>query len=259
MPTKQETDALVNKAAVALRKRFGLKEKERIHIGIILGTGWGETLRLKDAREMSLAELPGFESLGSLPGHARTIVCGYLSGGKKRGQRIIAQRGRIHLNESFTDPRAPLMVRLQVELMMALGAQALIFTAAVGSLKPEIRVGSVIVVDGFVTCFAPDMPLHTGEFCSPEDRLDPAMQVCALQCGAKERIPTGTGGHAMVRGPFFEGRKYDKVLLRNSGASVVGMSILPETCVAALSEQSRVLALGHVTNSAFEEHSHEIN
>ena len=63
----------------------------------------------------------------------------------------------------------------------------------------------------------------------------------------------------MVRGPFFEGRKYDKTTLARTGASVVGKSVLPEACVASVYDGVRVLALSFVTNDDVEEHSHEEN
>jgi purine nucleoside phosphorylase len=64
----------------------------------------------------------------------------------------------------------------------------------------------------------------------------------------------------MLRGPNFESRKYDKRTLRRCGAKVVGMSVLPEACVAMLfKERVRVLALGYVTNNDVEEHSHQMN
>jgi purine nucleoside phosphorylase len=87
--------------------------------------------------------------------------------------------------------------------------------------------------------------------------LDPALRQIALE--ERGELVAAEVGHVMVRGPFFEGRRYDKKLLAASGASMVGMSILPETCVAALYPGTRVLALCFVTNTAVEEHSHEEN
>ena len=62
----------------------------------------------------------------------------------------------------------------------------------------------------------------------------------------------------MVRGPFFEGRRYDKAVLAATGAAVIGMSVLPEACVAALYAGVEVLAVAHVTNTAVEAHSHDV-
>ena len=64
----------------------------------------------------------------------------------------------------------------------------------------------------------------------------------------------------MVRGPSFEGRRYDKKALRETGASVVGMSLLPEACIAALYHpRVKALAIAFITNNATDKHSHETN
>ncbi|KKS13167.1 MAG: hypothetical protein UU69_C0012G0015 [Candidatus Magasanikbacteria bacterium GW2011_GWA2_41_55] len=137
--------------------------------------------------------------------------------------------------------------------------------AAAGALKPptasigydRLAVGDICVVDGFVTLFAPQMPLWGGEFQSPEDSLD--KKLCDIARKATCGLRVHTGGHVMLLGPWFEGRKYDKRFLALTGAKVVGMSGLPEACVAALYSGVRVLYLCFVTNDDVEEHSHEEN
>ncbi len=65
----------------------------------------------------------------------------------------------------------------------------------------------------------------------------------------------------MVRGPNFEGRTYDKPFLRMTGVKAVGMSMLPEACIAALYKDVgvRILPMAFITNDDSEEHSHEVN
>lgn len=260
----EQRKQVARQAAIFLRQRFNLGVGDNAitpDAAVILGTGWGETLPPDpELPELPLHEIPGgFNDLGEIEGHARRVALL-----KVGGKRVIALRGRVHLNESFGaacsgKPASTMLdVRLHVQMLLELGVKRLVLTAAVGSLHPEVKVGDVVVVDGFVTLFAPDMPLFGGEFCSPEDALD---QEWAKQCVGNYDggIFAQRGGHAMVRGPFFEGRRYDKDALAKSGARCVGMSILPEACIAALYPDVRVLALGHVTNSAFEEHSHETN
>lgn len=207
--------------------------------------------------------IPGFGALEKLEGHARELVVGCV-----RGKRVLALRGRIHLNEAPADLILAKMVRLQIEMLIQLGVQRLILTSAVGALTPpsasvghigqdRLAVGDICVVNGFVTLFAPAMPLWGGEFCSPEDTLDHRLGRVALEECCDLRAVSG--GHVMVRGPQFEGRLFDKKLLAQTGAKVVGMSGLPEACVAALYPDVRVLFLCFVTNDDVEEHSHEEN
>ncbi len=247
----QEAEDRARRAAAVAAAKLALTEKPRI--GVILGTGWGDVLPLEDVRQVPLRDLPGFEDLPpEIPGHARQLVCGTVA-----GRTVLVMRGRVHLNESFDLARHYPMVRLQTELLIQLGAEVLILTNAVGALAGRVDVGDIVILDGFATGSAPPMPMYGGEFHSPEDTLNKKLQRLALNWG--ERLDVKTGGLAMVRGPFFEGRKYDKAALARTGASVVGMSVLPEACVASVYDGVRVLALSFVTNDDVEEHSHEEN
>jgi purine-nucleoside phosphorylase len=242
-------------AAYRARDALGIPKDASPEVALILGTGWGDTLEMKVEAEAPLKQLPGFEKLGSLDGHRRM-----LSYGRIAGRPAVALRGRIHLNESH-DPDHWMMVRLQAEMLVKLGARRLILTNAAGSLSPRVRVGDIVLADGFLLAFAPPLPLVGGEFVSPEDAIDRdfvdgAFDASSDLCGLVKR-----GGYAMLRGPAFEGRRYDKALLASSGASVVGMSTVPEAAVAALYAEDgvRVVPVSYVTNSAHEDHSHEEN
>jgi purine nucleoside phosphorylase len=233
--------------------RFPL-DSDRPRVGLILGTGWGDAIALDPRFEIPLRELPGFKALRDLQeikGHARRLQVATIS-----DQEVVAMLGRIHLNEGPCDPNVVRMARLQVEMLLHCGVQCLIVTAAVGSLSEEYNVGDIAVIDGLLTLFAPDPPLWGGEFCSPEDSFDPHLIETALS--EHGNLVAKRAVHAMLRGPQFESRRYDKPVLRKARAGVVGMSILPEACIANL-YGIPVLALGFVTNDPTEEHSHETN
>lgn len=220
-------------------------------IGFILGTGWGDTITVADCGRISLQNIPGFNAMGHLEGHARELLVGTLA-----GRRVYVLRGRIHMNEAPDDPEIPKMVRLQTEMLMQLGVRTLIITSAVGSLRGSLNVGQIGVIDGFVTLFAGVMPLWAGEFCSPEDTLSSELRRIAHE--VRGELVTKDVGYVMTRGPFFEGRRYDKALLAATGAGVVGMSMLPEACIAALYD-AKTLCLGFVTNDDVAVTSHEDN
>jgi purine-nucleoside phosphorylase len=247
------------KAAIAIRRKLRVSEDAHDHVAIVLGTGWGEAVSLEDERSVFLAELPGFEKLPRHPTHQRLLCYGRLN-----GHWVFILRGRVHMNEIPYDTELADMVRLQIEMLCAFGVKKFILTAAVGGLlrgyAPENRhafVGTICAIDGFVTLFAPDMPLYGGEFVCPEDALDSNLRRLAAKAGQEVGLTVFEGGHVMVRGPFFEGRRYDKIALSLTNADVVGMSILPEACVAALHRAS-VLGLGYVTNDDAEECSDEV-
>jgi purine-nucleoside phosphorylase len=251
--SKQEALANAKNAAKHLRNKLDLKKPE---IGIVLGTGWGNRLHVEEERSVGFEYVPGFSKLPTITGHARRFVAGTVG-----GKEVVALRGRVHLNEHPTDPRIPEMVRLQIQTLMELGIRKLVLTNAAGALpNTNISVGGLVVAEAFMTLLAPPMPLFAGEFCSPEDTLTNELVHIATSPSVREGYRGGfySGCYAMVRGPFFEGRKADKQALRNMGASVVGMSTLPEACIASL-YGAKVIALSFVTNDSEENHSHEMN
>lgn len=226
-------------------------------VGLILGTGWGNALKPEGAKSIRFDEITGFGELQAIEGHARTVMFGKIS-----GKNVIALNGRIHLNEHPTDPDIPRMVRLQIQMLLELGVRKFILTNAAGSLVQTCCVGDIVIADGFVTLFAPPMPLYAGEFCSPEDRLSPRMRSIAGECKPLKDghvLLSHSGGYAMLRGPFFEGRRYDKQILSKTHARAVGMSTLPEMCIISLYDKAEALCLSFITNSDSEEHSHEAN
>ncbi|MEK7655315.1 MAG: purine-nucleoside phosphorylase [Patescibacteria group bacterium] len=227
-------------------------------VALVLGTGWGGAMELEMSKGLELENIRGFENLKHLPrieGHERVVVCGDIG-----GKRVIALRGRIHLNEDSThQAEVGGMVRLQIEMLLELGVKRFILTNAAGSLRPEIEVGSVVMADSFVSLFAPAMPLFGGEFCCPQDRLSSAWREAALEAARPVHITVHQGAYAMLRGPQFEGTGLDKKMLRDAGAAVVGMSTYPEMCVIATRPGTKALCLSFVTNTDSEAHSHEEN
>lgn len=254
-PRDPALENTANVAALRLRSMLGLEPSTAVPVGVILGTGWGDALELKDAtEEIPLAGLPGFEGLPRLEGHRRAVRIGTVG-----RTRVAALSGRIHMNEAH-DPDHWKLVRLQTEMLIKLGAKTIVVTCAAGSLSKDVRVGDILLIDGFLMSVAPRLPLVRGEFCSPEDTLDRKLRTAAnmLFIGDDPRS-VHVGGYAMLLGPAFEGRKYDKPFLASTGIKAVGMSVLPEAAVAALYGGVKVLPMAFITNDAYEEHSHEEN
>lgn len=257
---KQGCADTAERAATHIRSAFEIAEDKTPKTALILGTGWGDCLKVEDEKSIDLKTIPGFSMLaemGEIPGHARRLVYGTVG-----GVPVIAQRGRIHLNEGHRDPVLS-MVRLQVEMLFALGVRNLILTCAAGIIHSHpnsFAVGDVVVLDGFCTLFAPRIPGFGGEFGNPEDTLAKEFRQIATQEGSDlGKMRVKEGGHAMVCGPFFEGRRYDKPALARTGVSCVGMSMLPEACYASLVPGVRVLGLAYLSNDSDEVHSHQTN
>lgn len=254
MKRHQPSEAAAKLAADSLAKQLRFDPKTRI--GLVLGTGWGDSLKLEDSRECPFSAIPGFEALGRLDGHARKVMVGTLA-----GKPVVVLSGRVHVNEAPADPNIHRMVRLQIEMLLQLGVDRLVLTCAVGGLNAKAGVGQVVIINSLVTLFAPEMPLYVGEFCSPEDTFDSVLIERVKEAGDEAGLKgwLTRGAYAMVRGPYFETVSHDKRILRDAGADVVGMSILPELCVAAMYPGVKAVSFGYVTNNEMEAHSHETN
>ena len=240
---------LARDAAAKLVSALGIDPEHPPSIGCVLGTGWGKTLDFgPDSKTTPFADIPGFSGLQTLEGHARQVVYG-----KVADKPVIALRGRVHANEDVDTA-----LRIQIEMLVHLGVKTLILTCAAGSLDLAIDVGSVVLIDELITLFAPQRPLCTGEFCTPNSTID-TLKIEALESAFRSSsIRVHRGKHVMVLGPDFEGPT-DKKILASFGASVVGMSILPEVRVAALYAGVKVIPIAFVTNDAVEKHSHTEN
>ena len=109
-------------AAEEIRHRFLMEEGDIPKIGIVLGTGWGGALNWQTIPDQArFDEIPGFEDLQPLEGHARQVYYGQIE-----GANVIALSGRVHLNEAPCSASIAKMVRLQIEMLISLGVETLI-------------------------------------------------------------------------------------------------------------------------------------
>lgn len=255
----KKSEETARKVADFIKSSIKPKFKKGFDVGIILGTGWGDVLmeKMNIVEAIKLPYLEEFRFLRTLEeieGHDRELIIG-----KFAGKKVAALRGRIHMNESHNTEELVKVVRLQVEMLFHLGVKHLILTNAAGSLSKHIHVGSIVAHNGFITEYAPPRPLYGGEFVSPEDVLKEENNKKIILAAYNTGLDYNHGAGAMVRGPDFEGRKHDKRILRENGANMAMMSILPECAIAALYPEVEVYAMSFITNDDSEKHLHETN
>lgn len=266
----QEREAVAERVSEDIKSRIpeGLRNPK---IAVILGTGWGNVLMEKIGAHYSLrlADIPEFYALRRMPAlsaHRRELVLA------KFGEKTVAMlRGRIHQNEKPASEEFNHMLRLQVEMLIKLGAEHLILTNAAGFLSPwgfwdnlksffksRLKTGQVVAHNGFITVYAPPRPLEAGEFVSAGCTLKEE-NIIKLEKAAKEAgLVCHRGKGVMVCGPDFEDLA-DKKIMRKAGGTMAMMSILPEAAVAALYSYVNVYAVSFFSNSDTEEHSDEVN
>lgn len=130
--------------------------------------------------------------------------------------------------------------RANVWGMKKLGVEWILSVSAVGSMKEEIHPGDIVVVDQFIdrtkaraaSFFGDGVAGHVG-FADPVcTELAAHVYAAAKQAGA--RVHQG-GTYVVIDGPMFSTRAESNVY-RSWGASVIGMTNLPEAKLAREAE-----------------------
>lgn len=211
---------------------------------LILGSGLGALAGgIDGAVKIPFGEVPGFPDRG-VAGHQFELI-----GGQVESRSVLFQAGRFHLYEGYD----PSVVVAPVRLAAILGAKVLIATNAAGSLDPDLRPGSVLLLNDHINLMARN-PL-TGRIKPGEDRFpdmsapfDEALQALAADRAAAMGLELPRGTYAGVLGPCYE-TPAEVRSLQTMGARAVGMSTVSEVIVArALG--LRVLAFSLITNLA---------
>ncbi len=213
-------------------------------VGVILGSGLGRAAdEIEGATTIPYEQIPGLPGT-TVPGHPGQLVVGTLE-----GVGVAALKGRPHLYEGYT----PAQVGFPVRLLGALGVRVLVVTNAAGGLRPEMEVGTLMVLADHINLpglagLSPLVGVAGGEerFVHMVDAYDPALRLVALEAARERGFSATLGVYAMVAGPSYE-TPAEARLLRQLGADAVGMSTVPEVIVARWLGM-RVLGLSCITN-----------
>jgi len=246
--------ALVNGAA-GLRARLQetvqairARTAFRPSLGVILGSGLGGLASaLKIETALDYAELPHMAH-ASAPGHDGKLLFGTLA-----GQRLAVLAGRFHVYEGH--PMA--QVTYPVRLLKALGADTLLLTSIVGSMHPAMTPGSLVLLSDHINLMGvnpltgPNDDSLGPRFPDMSEPYDPALRRLALSVADGQRLALREGVYVAVAGPNLE-TKAEYRFLRQIGADVVGMSMVPEVLVARHGGM-RVLAVVVVSDACIPE------
>lgn len=193
-------------------------------IGIIGGSGLYQMEGLSDIEEVTPKTPFG------APSDAITV-------GTLEGRRVafLPRHGKGHRINPTELP-----VRANIYALKSLGVEWIISISAVGSLKEELHPLDMVVPDQLIdrtrsrvnTFFGDGIVAHVGfadPFCP---RLRELLLAAARQAGAK--VHDG-GTYIAMEGPLFSTRA-ESFLYRSWGASVIGMTALPEAKLAREAE-----------------------
>lgn len=224
--------------AALIRSRAGAAP---VSVGLVLGSGLGHLAKEVDGTVIDYANLPGFPHAG-VSGHSPRLVIGDLG-----GCRVAVFGGRVHYYESG---RADAM-RLPLEVLRALGAEALILTNAAGSMRVDIPPGELMLLSDHIN-FSGLNPLigepTDARFVPMKDAHDPQMRARLLDAAKAQGVPLTEGVYAWYSGPSFETPAEIRAI-RTLGADAVGMSTVPEVILARFLGL-RVAAISIITNMA---------
>ena len=197
---------------------------EEPEYALILGSGLGHLAGVIDGVSIPYSELPGFPHAG-VSGHVPQLVIGQLE-----GRKVVILGGRAHYYESG---RADIM-RLPLEVLVALGCKRLILTNAAGSLRADIPPGALMLLNDHIA-FAGTNPLigekTDARFVPMTNAHDSALRAGLSSAAEAEGIDLAEGVYCWFSGPSFETPAEIRAA-RILGADAVGMSTVPEIILA---------------------------
>ena len=238
----------VSEAAAFLRARLGPLTPR---IGIVLGSGLGAVAdAVAEPAIVPYAEIPHFPQ-STVEGHTGRIVAGLLG-----GSPVLILQGRIHFYEGC----APREVTFPVRVLGLLGVRAVILTNAAGGIAKGYRVGQLVALADHINLMGfnplagpnearfavrPDAGLR---FTDMTEAYSKRLRALAREAASAEGFALEEGVYIAVSGPSFETPAEIRAF-RALGATLVGMSTVPETIVAR-HMGIEVLGLSCVTNLA---------
>lgn len=239
----------VSEAAYFLRARLG---RLRPHIGIVLGSGLGAAAdAVMNPIIVPYEEIPNFPK-STVEGHSGRIVAGTLGGAP-----VVVMQGRVHFYEGYSVKD----ITFPMRVMGALGIRAVILTNAAGGISDKYKIGQLVLIADHINMmgwnplvgenearFAFNRPNCGLRFCDMSEAYSKRLRQLAMQASELGGQKLEEGIYIAVSGPSFETPAEIRAY-RTMGATLVGMSTVPETIVARHMGME-VIGISCVTNLA---------
>lgn len=220
-------------------------------VGIVLGSGLGAVAdAVAGPILVPYGEIPHFPQ-STVEGHSGRIVAGMLGGAP-----VVVMQGRVHFYEGYT----PQQVTFPMRVLGMLGVRAAVLTNAAGGIQQGYEVGQLVALGdhinqmGWNPLTGPNEPrfaLHKGSglrFFDMTEAYSKAFRALAKEAAVDEGFALDEGVYLATPGPSFETPAEIRAF-RALGATLVGMSTVPETIVAR-HMGIEVLGISCVTNLA---------
>ncbi len=240
-------DQVAEAAAFLTTRLRGLAPR----VGIVLGSGLGAAAdAVADAVRVPYGEIPYFPQ-STVEGHTGRIVAGALGGAP-----TAIMQGRVHFYEGYT----PREVTFPLRVLGALGVRAVVLTNAAGGIEQGLQLGQLVALSDHINMmgwnpltgpneprfgFAPGAGLR---FFDMTEAYSKRLRALASEAAREEGFELKEGVYLATPGPSFETPAEIRAF-RTLGATLVGMSTVPETIVAR-HMGLEVLGISCVTNLA---------
>jgi purine-nucleoside phosphorylase len=238
----------VAEAAAFLRARLGSLLPK---VGIVLGSGLGAAAEaVAKPHIVPYSEIPHFPQ-STVEGHSGRMVAGMLGGAP-----VVIMQGRVHYYEGYT----PLEVTFPVRVLGTLGVRAVVLTNAAGGIQAGYRIGQLVLLADHINYMGwnplngpnePRFAVHPGaglRFFDMTEAYSKRLRNLAKEAALDEGFSFEEGVYLATPGPSFETPAEIRAF-RALGATLVGMSTVPETIVAR-HMGIEVLGISCVTNLA---------
>lgn len=197
-------------------------------VGIVLGTGLGNLAKQINAEKIiEYGDIPHFP-VSTVESHSGKLIYGTLS-----GKKVLAMQGRFHYYEGYSGAE----ITFPIRVMHALGVQKLLISNAAGTVNPDFKKGSLMLIDDHINMI-PDNPLRGKNldqlgprFPDMSQPYDIAMNTMLKEIAKELGVVLHEGVYTPVAGPNLETRAEYRYL-RRIGSDAVGMSTVPEVIVA---------------------------
>jgi purine-nucleoside phosphorylase len=238
----------VSEAAAFLRERLsGLNS----HIGMVLGSGLGAVAdAVAGATVVPYGEIPHFPQ-STVEGHSGRIVAGRLG-----ETPVVFLQGRVHFYEGYT----PAQVTFPMRVLGALGVCAVVLTNAAGGIQQGYHIGQLVALADHINFMGWNPLIGRNEprfaciqgaglrFFDMTEAYSKSLRTLAKDAALEEGFALEEGVYLATPGPSFETPAEIRAF-RALGATLVGMSTVPETIVAR-HMGIEVLGISCVTNLA---------
>ena len=238
----------VSEAASFLQSKLGSLSPR---IGIVLGSGLGAVADVvTEPVLVPYAKIPHFPQ-STVEGHTGRIVAGLLG-----DVPVVVMQGRVHYYEGYS----PQQVTFPMRVLGALGLGAVVLTNAAGGIQEGYRVGQLVVLSDHINLMSwnpligPNEPRFAARpgaglrFFDMTEAYSKRLRALAHDAAKEEDFALAEGIYLAVSGPSYETPAEIRAF-RALGATLVGMSTVPETLVAR-HMGIEVLGISCVTNLA---------